>query len=377
MANYVIVGGGIYGCAVAWELAKQGADVHLLEAKQVASGASGGLGKRGVRANGRDVRELPFMRLAYDQWETLHEEIGGETGYERLGHLLLMERETDIPPALAMAWVQEQQGIPSRFVPVDELREMEPFLSESVIGAIFCPKDGIADHTQTTRSMAIAAQKHGAMIQEGAKVTGLERQGNRVTGVIVQIDDAETRIPVKKELILLSNYHALDFVQRELDVTLPLYAMLPQVMATQAIDPMPIQHLIGHVSRTLAIKPLPDNRVMISGGWRGTWNETTQQGDTVPEQVEGNRQEAVAVYPCLADIAVDEALADRGELISADGIPIIDRLAGADNMIVALGWSGHGWAIAPAVSRLLTQWALSGEKPDLFEPFAYGRFLKK
>jgi sarcosine oxidase subunit beta len=54
MADYVIIGGGIYGCTVAWHLAKQGADVHLLEANTIASGASGGLGKRGVRANGRD-----------------------------------------------------------------------------------------------------------------------------------------------------------------------------------------------------------------------------------------------------------------------------------------------------------------------------------
>ena len=49
MAEYVIVGGGIYGCAVAWELAKRGADVLLLEAKSIASGASGGLGEGGAR----------------------------------------------------------------------------------------------------------------------------------------------------------------------------------------------------------------------------------------------------------------------------------------------------------------------------------------
>ena len=62
MADYIIVGGGIYGCTVAWQLAKRGADVLLLEANTIASGASGGLGERGVRANGRDLRELPLMR---------------------------------------------------------------------------------------------------------------------------------------------------------------------------------------------------------------------------------------------------------------------------------------------------------------------------
>ncbi len=65
-ADFVIVGGGIYGVATAWELARGGADVLVLEARDIASGASGGLGKRGVRANGRDIRELPLMRAAYD-----------------------------------------------------------------------------------------------------------------------------------------------------------------------------------------------------------------------------------------------------------------------------------------------------------------------
>ena len=74
--DFVIIGGGVYGCATAWELAKRGAEVMLLEADEIAAGASGGPGKRGVRANGRDLRELPLMRAAYRRWPTLHEELG-------------------------------------------------------------------------------------------------------------------------------------------------------------------------------------------------------------------------------------------------------------------------------------------------------------
>ena len=374
MADYVIVGGGIYGCTVAWELAKQGADVHLLEAKTVASGASGGLGERGVRANGRDLRELPLMRLAYEQWATLHDDIGGATGYRRLGHLLLIEQEHDLVKADAQIWMQEQQGIPSRLIDGDELRDLEPHLSENVIAAIYCPLDGVADHTQTTRSMANAAQRLEAVIQENAPVMSMERQGDQVTALIAKIDGQNTQIPVDKQVILLSNYHVLPFVKHHLNIDLPLWRMLPQVMALQAIDPMPMTHLIGHAHRTLAIKPLLDNRVMISGGWHGRWNDITQQGDPILEQVEGNRQEAIAVYPRLANVPVDEAFTDRVEMVSIDGIPIIDFLPSASNMLIGVGWSGHGWAISPAVSKLMAEWVLSGERPDLLAPFAYGRF---
>ena len=83
-AEFVIVGGGIYGAATACHLARGGGDVMLLESRRIGSGASGGMGKRGVRANGRDLRELPLMTLAYDLWPSLSEDLGQPTGRLRL-----------------------------------------------------------------------------------------------------------------------------------------------------------------------------------------------------------------------------------------------------------------------------------------------------
>ena len=118
MTDYVIVGGGIYGCTVAWELAKRGEEALLLEAKAIAGGASGGLGERGVRANGRDLRELPLMRLAYDIWpRCLHEHIGGFTGYRASGTSALDRTRSRLGRrSLPSVWMQNQQGIESRLL---------------------------------------------------------------------------------------------------------------------------------------------------------------------------------------------------------------------------------------------------------------------
>ena len=228
MPDFVIIGGGVYGCGVAWELAKRGAEVCLLEAETVASGASGGLGKRGVRANGRDMRELPFMHMAYDMWPTLHEELGAPTGYERTGHLLLIERENDYLSMEAQGWLQRQYDIPSTMLSQAQLREKEPFVSEQVIGAIYCSKDGIADHTATTRAYAQAAEKEGAVIREHTVVTGLEQQNDRV--VAVTTSQAE-RIPVGHSVLLLSNRHTLTFVKEQFDLTLPVWPLYPQAVS--------------------------------------------------------------------------------------------------------------------------------------------------
>ena len=375
VVDYVIVGGGIYGCTVAWELAKAGEDALLLEAKSIASGASGGLGERGVRASGRDLRELPLMRLAYEIWPVLHEQIAGFTGYRRLGHLLLIEREVDLAGAAAQVWMQNQNSIESRLLDAGQLRELEPQISENVIAAIYCPKDGVADHTATTRAMANAARESGARIIENAQVTGMTRRHDRVVRIRATINGEDTEIEVGKQVILLSNAHAAGFARDNLGLELPVWRMWPQVMALAADIRPPMTHLIGHAHRTLAIKPLPDGRVMVSGGWRGRWNESTGQGEPIAEQVEGNRLEAVAVYPALADLAVDEVFSDRSELVSVDGIPIIDTLPGAQNMLVGVGWSGHGWAISPAAGKLMAAWVLSGERPESLGAFGYGRFF--
>ncbi|MEM7335430.1 MAG: FAD-dependent oxidoreductase, partial [Chloroflexota bacterium] len=110
--------------------------------------------------------------------------------------------------------------------------------------------------------------------------------------------------------------------------------------------------------------------------WHGRLNPNTQQIEPVPEQVEGNRLEAVAAFPCLADLPIAEVSVERGELISQDDIPIIDYLPGAKNMLVAAGWSGHGWAISPAVVRHLAQWLLTNHRPEILAPFHYNRFIR-
>jgi sarcosine oxidase subunit beta len=370
--DVVIIGGGVYGAGVAWELAQRGIEVLLLEAKHIAAGASGGLGKRGVRANGRDIRELPLMRLAYELWPVLEEQLGAPTGYERTGHLQLIEQPRDYEGAVAHAWTQEQHGIATHLVTGEVLREMEPYLSERVQAALYCPKDGVADHSATTRAFAQAAQRLGAQIREQTAVVSLERQGTRVSAV--HTAEAE-RIPVRRDVLLLANTQVPALLQDHFGVVLPVWRMLPQIVLTAPVTPAPIYHLIGHAHRRLAMKTTPDERIMISGGWRGRWNATTGQGDTQQEQIQGNVAEAVAIYPCLDGVDVAEAAADRPETLAADGIPIIDRVPGTTNAFFATGWSGHGWAIAPAVCQLLATWVATGTMPAVLQPFAYSRFL--
>ena len=370
-AECVVVGGGIYGMATAWSLARNGADVLVLEAHQVAAGASGGLGMRGVRANGRDLRELPLMRLAYDLWPTLDLELGAATGFECTGHLQVYERHHDTGAAAVRARIQTAMGIPTVHLEGERVREVEPGLASKVLGALHAPRDGVADHEATTRAYAAAAARAGARIRTGADVVGLLRSGERVRGV--EIADGST-VEVGRALLLLNNAGMLDLVARDLGCQLPVWNIFPQVLRSTPAAVAPFTSYVGHLHRPVALKMIPGGSVMLSGGWRGRWNPETRRGETIPASVTGNWAEAVALFPAMADLTIAEFMADRAETTCLDLVPVIDRVPRASNVFLACGWSGHGWALAPALAPLVAEWVLSGITPDLLRPFSLSRF---
>ena len=369
-ADYVVVGAGVHGASAAWHLARRQREVLVIEAATVASGASGGLGERGVRANGRDPRELPMLPRAYEWWDELAGLIGGSTGYRRLGQLELIEREEDMAPAMERVELQRRHGIPTELLDRAALRRLEPEVSGAIAAATYCPLDGVADHTATTIALAGAARREGAELLEHTKVTGLRARGGAVVSVRTGGGD---EVVVGRGVVIACNTATADLLA-PLGVHVPTFSVLPQVLVTEPIEPPPVHHLIGHAHRPLAIKALPDRRLMITGGRLGAWNERDQRGMVDAAQVAANLADAVAVFACLAGALLSESVADRAESVSPDMVPIVDRVPGVSNAFVATGWSGHGWAIAPVVGELLADWVVTGQRPALLAPFALDRF---
>jgi sarcosine oxidase, subunit beta len=369
-ADFLLVGAGAYGAGLAWELTRRGARVLVLEAGDVASGASGGVGQRGVRSNGRDARELPLMKIAQEKWRSLARMFDDPRIFQAIGHLQLVEAEADMPAVERQLRLQEAHGVRTRLVVGEELRQLEPHLRERVIAALYSPDDGASDHGATTRAFASAARQGGAIIQADQRVVGLEITGGRVTAVTTSGGDA---VPVAGDLVLAANAGTVELLA-SVGVTLPFANVLPQVLVTSPVAPVPVRHVIGHVSRRLAAKALPRGEVMVTGGWLGRVDPYTGRPETIADQVEGNLAEAVAVFPDLAGVQLTHALADRFESVAPDLLPVIDRVPGVSNALVAAGWSGHGWGPAPAYVALIADWLLERRRPELLEPFGLARF---
>ena len=369
MAENVIIGGGVYGAAVAFELASKGQGCHLIEGKHVGAGASAGPGRRGVRASGRDPRELPLIREARNLWPGLHETLNSELLWQETGHLLAIERERELPEAEARAALQDRMGLPSRMLNATELRDLEPHISDSAIAAIWCPGDGVADHTATTKAYAEAARAAGVTIVEATMASRVITSNHRAIAVETSAGD---RIAVTGNVFVLANAGVAELLAEF--VALPVWNRAFQVLVSEPLTRQPVQHLVGHAHRTLSLKSEAGNRLMISGGRQGCWDPVTSIGTAIDDEIVANVADAVALYPSLDGIEIETADANHLESVSVDHVPIIDRVPGIENAYFATGWCGHGWAIAPAVARKIADWCTDGRRSALLKPFSLDRF---
>lgn len=379
-SEVVIVGGGIYGTSLAYQLAKAGRSVTLLEAGEIAGGASGGPGERGVRACGRDLRELPICTLAQQLWAEYQAKIEGGVGYRRVGGLKIYDvsyghREHEVRGRMeATAAAQTSLGAPSQVLSRDQALAREPELAPGILGAIWSPNDGVGDHTLATRQFAKEAAKAGAVIRTGAKVAEIVQ--NRGVATAVKLVSGET-VPVGSHLVVVANAGAVALLKpvlkpHELG---PVWNLMPQMHFVSNPLNKTVNHLLSHAHRRLAVKQLPDGTVMLSGGahvshtaeglWKGSLSSMTQ-----------NVTDAVLTLPFIDNSSLLSVDASRVEAVAVDQIPLIGRAEALPNLIYGYGWSGHGFAISLGFTRLFSEWIATGEKPEALEPFSPLRFHK-
>lgn len=374
--DVLVVGAGVYGAALAWYLATAGHTVTIIEASSAGSGASGGPGYRGVRSNGRHPYDLPLASLSLRLWPGLADTLGGDTGFSRIGSLQVYEEEfnanvSGFASAKHRVAVQMGFGVQSVQLTAKEVIDMEPCLDPAaVLGAVYCPDDGVADHYATTRSLMAAARRHGARVMEGTRVVGFRSRHNRVVGAL--LDDGGFE-PVRGTLAILANTGTPELVMSLAGRPLPVWSMHPQMLFAHTLEPITLNRLLGHDSRRLAVKRLSDDRLMISGGWAGNACASGLKRQDLPNNARKNYEAAVALIPSLNRVAAFDLDGSRAESVSLDGIPIVDRLADAPNTFIGTGWSGHGFAISLAVTKLLANWIATGNQPFELKPLSMNR----
>ncbi|HEX5501719.1 MAG TPA: FAD-binding oxidoreductase [Thermomicrobiales bacterium] len=347
----VVIGGGVIGTSIAYHLAAAGAAVTLLERRAIAAGASGA-SAGGVRQQGRDLREMPLAIRSIAKWATLEDELECDLDYRRQGHLTLIERAGQLPALAASVAEQRAAGLALDLVTGDDLRALAPAVSSHVYGGSYTAADGHANPMLTALGFAEAAKRRGAVVRTGVGVTGLAVAGGRVTGV-------ETNAgPLAADVTVLAAGAWSAGLARAVGLALPLEPMGLQMLVT-APAPHCLDQVVGCVGRPLSLKQLPSGGFLIGGGWPGDVLLDRDVALPRAESVAGSAAVARDIVPRAGAVALERAWVGI-EARAADDVPILGPVDGLAGLVVAAGFSGHGFALSPIVGQLIAELIVEG-----------------
>jgi glycine/D-amino acid oxidase-like deaminating enzyme len=401
-ADVVIIGAGIVGCATAWHLARRGVAVRVLERDAIASEQSSRAWGF-VRQQGRHPAEIPLAAAALALWPELSTTLGADVEFVRSGILVPAESDADEARLDAAARVAREHGVDSRIVNGAEIARLVPGAARGWRSGLYTPGDGHAEPAKATRAFADAARRLGVDIVEHTAVLGFEVAGNRIHGVTSA--NAVHRADV---VVCTAGIGAAD-LGRTLGVSLPIQVVRASVAQTR---PTAATFQTAVWSPRVAFRPRRDGTFYVSNGYRGTdaehdltldsfrhlplfFRTYLANRDVVKPRlgrelvadlvrrlrpgarfrawgeprvsralVRHHERRFYEVFPHLAGLGIARSWAGRIDA-TPDLIPIIGTPAGAPmNLVVAAGFNGHGFALAPIVGRLLAE-LVTGGAPSL------------
>jgi sarcosine oxidase subunit beta len=370
MLRIVIIGGGITGTAAAAELAREGQAVTLIEKHGIAAMASGWtLG--GVRQSGRDPAELPLARAAVAMWGVLAETLDADVEYRRTGNLRLARTPAEVDVIRALVLAQQTLGLELHFLSDnDAIRAVAPEMSRNVLAASYCPSDGHANPVKATQAFARFAKEHGVAIREGVAALAIKAKGDRVTGV----DSSEGLIPADRVIVAAGvNTRSL---LAPLGADLPLSIRITHVVQSEPL-PSCLPPVFGVANADCAGRQEANGRLRFSSGagvWPGDPSEWTERSLAPSASQIRNIVDRVAqVLPIAAKVPIARSWGGLIDM-TPDALPVIDAPEYPSGLVIAAGFSGHGFCLGPVSGALCADLALGRVPRHDLSAFRLGRF---
>jgi sarcosine oxidase subunit beta len=182
-ADVLIIGGGIMGGSLAYNLAKEKKKVIVVEKSHVGAEASG-RNAGGVRCQGRAPSELPLALKSIEIWLGLSQELSFDVEYKRVGNVSVGTTPEQMAFLEARVKREQEMGLGVRMITPEEVFKLAPSLArKDILGGTYCPTDGTANPIRTSFAFARAARALGAKIYTHAEVTGIELAGDEIRAV--------------------------------------------------------------------------------------------------------------------------------------------------------------------------------------------------
>jgi glycine oxidase len=340
----LIIGGGIVGCACAYELAKRGARVTLVEygktGMQASNAAAGLLAPLGesdtpsamLSAGMRAMRDYPALV------DELRARVGFDVELMRGGILKAALDEDEAAALLRRYSWQRELGVPLDWLDAATCREMEPRLSDQVVAGVFSPSEAWVSNQLLTLAFERAARSHGAVIHERAPVTRVRRSRGRISGVVAGGESYEART------IVLAAGARSGQIAAKMGIALPVFPVRGQMIALGGMV-QPIKRVIWGAGLEGYLVPRANGLVFagVTVERVGFRRRTTRAG------VRRIRSVAAELVPQLTSA---QLMFEWAGLRPAthDGMPFIGPI-GDTNVVAATGHYRNGILLGPITGR--------------------------
>jgi sarcosine oxidase subunit beta len=363
--DIVVVGGGVMGTSAAFHLAEAGANVVLLERAALASGSTS-KAAGGVRAQFSDPLNIAIGLRSLEAFERFPERPGAEIDLHRVGYLFLLDRDEDVEEFERSLQLQNELGVPSRLVSVDEAAELSPLAGlDGVVAASFSPLDGHAAPEAVVLGYAAGARALGATILTGFEVTGIATDGGTVravhttagtiaTGTVVCCAGAWSRAVGAMAGVDLP----VEPVWREIAYTAPVPGLLDRV-------PLTIDFTTGFYFHR------EGPGLLFGMADRG--QPAGFDAPTDPDWLLRVLEVAERRCPRLPELGLAGGWKGYYE-VSPDHNALVGEAADVSRFLYATGFSGHGFLQGPAIGEILRDLVLGREPFVDVAPLAVERF---
>ncbi|WFU11446.1 FAD-binding oxidoreductase (plasmid) [Rhizobium sp. CB3090] len=408
-ADVVVIGGGIVGSFAAYYLARRGLKVALLEKGRI--GAEQSSRNWGwCRQQNRDARELPMATKSLALWEDFGNDSGEDTGFSRCGLLYLSNDDAELAGWARWGEFARGVGVTTHMLDQKQASEFGSATGRRWKGGVFSPTDGTADPSRAAPVVARAIMALGGSVHQMCAARGLETKAGHVSAVVTEAGIIRTRAAVMAGGAWASSFCrqlGIRFPQASIRASIlsvaPGAEGLPAALHTAAvsatrrgdggytlaisgrarIDPTLQQfrfarHFVPMFAkrwRSLApgcLEGVKSGHETLSR-WRldrPTPMEQNRILDPRPDrkQIELTLERARTLLPALAQTPVSAAWA--GYIDSTpDGVPAIGEIPALPGLILAAGFSGHGFGIGPGAGHLVAD-LVTGAKP-IVDPKPY------
>jgi sarcosine oxidase subunit beta len=353
-ADVVIIGGGISGCSIAYNLAKKGVkNIVVLEKSYICSGATGRCGA-GVRMQWGTEMNCKLAKKSIEYYENANEilEYDGDVEFKQEGYLLVAGNDREFEQFKKNIEVQHACGIPSKLLTVEEAREIVPYLNTDVItGAAFCGKDGFLNPFKTTDAFYRAAKRLGVEFHTFTEVTGIQVEKGKVVGVQTTKGNIATNIVVNAA----GGWSKV--VSEMVGVDVPIYSERHQILVTEPVEPLQAPMVMGY-SLNLYVQQEPHGSFIMG---RGDDTEPRDLRITSSWQFMEHMAKTVdLLLPPLSKLRVVRQWAGLYNM-TPDRQPIYDHAENVEGFYMAIGFSGHGFMFGPLTGIVMSEMILVEE----------------